>query len=117
MPMIEAKVTGTLPAEKRDVLKTEFGKAISLMNKPESYLMINLADNQDLYFGGKKLDKGAYVEVKVLGSVDSVASSKMTARFARSLKRNSAFQAKLSTSATSARPTGVGMARTFRIQK
>ena len=30
--------------------------------------------------GGKKLDKGAYVEVKVLGSVDSGASSKMTAK-------------------------------------
>ena len=40
MPMIEAKVTSSLPAEKRDVLKAEFGKAISLMNKPESYLMI-----------------------------------------------------------------------------
>ena len=33
MPMIEAKVTVQLPAEKRDVLKTEFGKAISVMGK------------------------------------------------------------------------------------
>ena len=80
MPMIEAKVTPTLPAEKRDILKAEFGKAIGILGKPESYLMINLADNQDLYFGGKKLDKGAYVEVKVLGSVDPSASSKMTAK-------------------------------------
>lgn len=80
MPCIEAKVTMPLSAEKRDVLKAEFGKAISVMGKPESYLMINLADNQDLYFGGKKMDKGAYVEVKVLGNVDSGASSKMTAK-------------------------------------
>ena len=80
MPMIEAKVTPALPAEKRDILKAEFGKAISILGKPESYLMINLADNQDLYFGGKKLDKGAYVEVKVLGSVDPSASDKMTAK-------------------------------------
>lgn len=87
MPMIEAKVTGTLPVGKRDVLKAEFGKAISLMNKPESYLMINLVDNQDFYFGGKKLDKGAYVEVKVLGTVDSTASSKMTARVCEILKK------------------------------
>ena len=48
MPMIEAKVTMQLPAEKRDVLKAEFGKAISIMGKPESYLMINLVDGQDL---------------------------------------------------------------------
>ena len=48
MPMIEAKVTMQLPVEKRDVLKAEFGKAVSLIGKPESYLMINLIDNQDL---------------------------------------------------------------------
>ena len=47
MPMIEAKVTMQLPAEKRDVLKSEFGKAISIIGKSESYLMINLIE-----FGG-----------------------------------------------------------------
>jgi len=31
MPMIEAKVTSALPAEKRDILKAEFGKASSKM--------------------------------------------------------------------------------------
>jgi len=80
MPMIEVKTTGTLSSEKRNVLKTELGKAISIMGKPESYLMINLADNQDLYFGGKKLDKGAYVEIKVLGNIDSIKSNSMTAK-------------------------------------
>ena len=87
MPMIEAKVTVELPAEKRDVLKAEFGKAISIMGKPESYLMINLVDKQDLYFGGKKLDKGAYVEVKVFGSIDSGASDKMTAKLCEILEK------------------------------
>jgi len=86
MPMIEAKVTMELPAEKRDVLKAEFGKAISVLGKPESYLMINLVDKQDLYFGGKKLEEGAYVEVKVLGSVDASASEKMTARLCEILQ-------------------------------
>lgn len=87
MPMIEAKVTVQLPAEKRDVLKTEFGKAISVMGKPESYLMINLIDNQDLYFAGKKLEKGAYIEVKVLGSVDSDASAQMSGRICEILEK------------------------------
>lgn len=86
MPMIEAKVTMQLPVEKRDILKTEFGKAISIIGKPESYLMINLVDNQDLYFGGKKLDKGAYVEVKVLGNVDSTSSDKMTSKLCEILQ-------------------------------
>lgn len=87
MPMIETKVTMQLSEEKRDVLKTEFGKAIAIMGKPESYLMINLVDNQDLYFAGKKLDKGAYVDVKVFGSVDDNASGKMTARLCEILEK------------------------------
>ena len=85
--MIEAKVTMQLPAEKRDVLKAEFGKAISILGKPESYLMINLVENQDLYFGGKKLNKGAYIEIKVLGNVDSSSSNKMTAKICEILEK------------------------------
>ena len=42
MPMIEAKVTVNLPEEKRNVLKAELGKAITIIGKPESYLMINI---------------------------------------------------------------------------
>lgn len=41
----------------------------------------------NLYFGGNKLDKGAYVEVKVLGSVDAGASDKMTAKFCEILEK------------------------------
>ena len=39
MPMIEAKVTVNLPEEKRNVLKAELGKAITIIGKPESYLV------------------------------------------------------------------------------
>ncbi|MBR7080391.1 MAG: hypothetical protein IKI40_07715, partial [Treponema sp.] len=78
MPMIQSKITGTVSQEKRDALKTELGKAISILNKPESYLMLSIEDNQDLYFAGRKLDKGAYVEVKILGSVNSASSNRMT---------------------------------------
>ena len=80
MPMIKVETTVSLTTEKRDVLKAELGKAISIMGKPESYLMINLVDNQYLYFGGNKLDKGAYVEVKALGNIEAGQSDKMTAK-------------------------------------
>ncbi len=85
--MIEAKVSVSLSEEKRTALKTEFGKAVSIIGKPENYLMIHLDDNQDLYFGGKKLDSGAYVEVKVFGTVDAGASRKMTAQICEILEK------------------------------
>jgi len=40
MPFINSKITVPVPQEKREVIKTELGKAISLLNKPESFLMI-----------------------------------------------------------------------------
>lgn len=54
MPMIDSKVTVSLPQEKKDILKTELGKAVSVMGKTENYLMLGFEDNYDLYFGGKK---------------------------------------------------------------
>lgn len=86
MPCIEVKTTVTLLEEKRDVLKEELGKAISLIGKPESYLMINLSDNQDLYFAGNKLKKGAYVEVKALGNIDSSKSNSLTEKICGIMK-------------------------------
>ena len=42
--------------------------------------MVSIDDNADLYFAGKKLDAGAYVEIKVFGQVNAAASDKMTAK-------------------------------------
>ena len=78
MPMINSKITMEVPQEKRDLLKSELGKAVSIIGKPESFLMVGFEDRQDLYFGGKKLEKGAYIEVRVLGNIDRNASSRMT---------------------------------------
>ncbi len=80
MPMINSKITLSVPQEKRDVLKSEIGKAISVMGKPESYLMLGFEDNYDLYFGGKKLEKGAFISVEVLGEVNAADSQKMSAK-------------------------------------
>lgn len=80
MPMINSKITVSLPQEKRDVLKSELGKAISILGKPESYLMLGFEDNYDLYFGGNKLTKGAFVSVELFGGENPEACDKMTAK-------------------------------------
>lgn len=87
MPCINAKVSVPLTAEKKDTLKAAFGKAISVMGKPESYLMVCLEENATVYFAGKKLDKGAFVQVSVLGQVNSDQANKMTAEICNILKK------------------------------
>ncbi|MBQ4488914.1 MAG: hypothetical protein II944_06410 [Ruminobacter sp.] len=85
MPFIDAKISLPLTREQKDKLKTRFGQAISILHKPESYLMINIADSQSLYFAGKALEKGAYVAISVFGQVNAGDSNKMTGEVCRIL--------------------------------
>lgn len=79
MPFIDSKITLKLTDEQKEELKSELGRAISLLNKTESYLMIGISDGYDLFLGGKKLERGAFISVQVFGDINSSQSNKMTA--------------------------------------
>lgn len=83
MPFIDSKITLPVAPEQKETIKSELGKAIAIVNKPESFLMVGFEDNYDLYMGGKKLDKGAYVSVSLFGNASSDAYNKMTAEICR----------------------------------
>ncbi|MDF2877129.1 MAG: hypothetical protein K0S30_225 [Clostridia bacterium] len=79
MPYIDSKVTVSLTEEKKDVLKTELGKIISLIpGKSEDFLMVGFDDNYSLYFKGNKLDFGAFVEVKIFGATPQASLDAVT---------------------------------------
>ncbi|MFR1028781.1 MAG: hypothetical protein ACLSD6_06005 [Clostridium sp.] len=81
MPFIDSKITVSLTPEKEEAIKTKLGEAIQILNKSETYLMVGFEDNYDLYMGGSKLDKGAYV-VSLFGQASPSAYSEMTKLFA-----------------------------------
>lgn len=85
MPFIDSKVTVSLPEKKKEAIKTRLGDAISVLNKSETYLMVGFEDNYDLYMGGKKLEKGAYVSVSLFGQASSSAYSEMTGEICKIL--------------------------------
>ena len=78
MPFIDSKIAGKVTDAQKENIKSKIGKAVSLLNKSESYLMVGIEDNYDLFMAGKKLDKGAYVSVSLFGSASSSAYEKMT---------------------------------------
>lgn len=78
MPFIDSKITMNVSQEKKDVLKGEFGRLMSVIGKPESFLMVGFEDNYDLYMGGKKLEKGAYVSVSLFGAASRSAYESLT---------------------------------------
>lgn len=83
MPFIDSKITVTVSKEKREAIKRGLGSAVSLVGKPEGFLMVGFEDNYDLYMGGNKLEKGAFVAVSLFGNASSEAYNKMTAEICR----------------------------------
>ena len=77
MPFINTKVNFPLSNDEVITLKTKFGEAISLMSKPESYLMLDFEDNRKMFFGGKDGFRMAIVECKVFGKANGI--DRMTA--------------------------------------
>ncbi len=73
MPFIDSKLPYRSPRKKRKLSKQKLGEAIQILNKSETYLMVGFEDNYDLYMGGSKLDKGAYVSVSLFGQASPSA--------------------------------------------
>lgn len=83
MPFIDSKITLKVSEEKREAIKAELGQAVSILNKPESFLMVGFDDEYCLYMAGNKLEKGAFVAVSLFGNASSAAYEKMTAEICR----------------------------------
>ncbi|MBQ6337076.1 MAG: hypothetical protein IJI50_07585 [Ruminococcus sp.] len=80
MPYINAKFTGTVTPEKETEIKSALGEAITLLGKPERYLMVEIEDNRRLYFGGKNDQPVAFFDVSLLHSAPRASYEKLTAR-------------------------------------
>ena len=78
MPFIDSKVTVKISDQQKEEIKTELGKLITTLNKRETYLMVGIEDSCDLWLGGKKLDKGAYVAVSLYGNAPKESYDKLT---------------------------------------
>ena len=79
MPFIGSKVSVKISKEKEELIKSKLGKAIELIpGKSETFLMIGFEDEYPLYFAGEKLEKGAFIEVKIFGKASEDAYANLT---------------------------------------
>lgn len=81
MPFIDSKITTKLSDTQKESLKAKLGELISTIpGKSESFLMVGFSDEYPLYFGGNKLDKGAFVDIKIFGTAPDSALEEMTGK-------------------------------------
>lgn len=78
MPFIDAKITLNLDAQTKEQLKTELAKTMAPLGKSETYLMVGIEDGYDLWMAGKKLEKGAYVALSLLGDASPEKYTEVT---------------------------------------
>jgi phenylpyruvate tautomerase PptA (4-oxalocrotonate tautomerase family) len=68
MPMINLQISVNLSPEDKDSIIKELGKLISLMpGRSEKYLMVGIIDGYTHYLAGKKLDRAAFMDLRLLG--------------------------------------------------
>ena len=85
MPFIDSKVTVKVTDRQKEEIKSELGRLITTLNKSETYLMVGFEDSYDLWLGGKKLEKGAYVAVSLYGEAPKASYDKLTGQICRLL--------------------------------
>ena len=78
MPFIDSKITMPVTPQVKEEIKSALGRMITTLHKSETYLMVGIEDNYDLWLGGKKLDKGAYVAVSHDGSAAAQDYDRLT---------------------------------------
>lgn len=78
MPFINTNTNVEISAEKREVLKSKLGEAITILGKSEAWLMLSFEDKCDMYFKGDSTSPMAFVDVSVFGASTDDACEKMT---------------------------------------
>lgn len=79
MPFINSRISVPMTEQQRESVKKQLGEAISLIpGKSEQWLMMEFADNCDMYFQGDNTLPTAFVEVKVFGSIPGSCLEEMT---------------------------------------
>lgn len=72
MPYIEAKFSKKLDKNQIESLKCGFGKAIECIpGKSESWLMVNIEDEKNIFFKGNSDCDSAYLSVSIFGKATS----------------------------------------------
>lgn len=81
MPFISVKTNRSISDDMRTELKSELGKAISIIpGKSENWLMVDIEDERNMYFRGSSGEAIVFAEVKVFGSAARAVYDRLTER-------------------------------------
>ena len=79
MPYIQAELSINLDENQKNMLQQKLTDVTaSALSKPKAYIMTKIEDNKALYMSANKLDRGAYISIKMLGSTTKPVCQMLT---------------------------------------
>ena len=79
MPFINSKITFPVDDAKKEVIQSKLTDFVTdSLTKPKNFVMVNIEDNQQIWFAGKKLQNGVFVSVRLMGNASKAAYSNLT---------------------------------------
>ena len=87
MPYICLKLSKEPDPRQKEQIKARMGEIITLIpGKSEAVTMVDVSGGHSLYLGGRPLENGAFVEVRLLGKAEQKAKEAFTEAVFKSLK-------------------------------
>ena len=88
MPLITLQVSFSLSPEEKDNITKELGQLISLMpGRSEKYLMVSIKDEYTVYLAGVKLERAAFMDLRLLGRESEEGQQKFVVEAQASLSK------------------------------
>lgn len=87
MPFVDTKISVSVSEDKCEAIKAGIAKAVGAFGKGESYLMVGIDDEYKLWFGGRALERGAFVSVSLIGDTPDAGCQRFTADVCDLLER------------------------------
>lgn len=88
MPLINLQVSFSLSHEDKDNIAKELGRLISLMpGRSEKYLMVSIKDEYAYYLAGVKLERAAFMDLRLLGHESEEGQEKFVVEAQASLSK------------------------------
>ncbi len=88
MPFIQAELSIKLNENQKEKIQNLLTDVVaSSFGKPKAFVMSEINDEKDLYMGGKKLENGAYLSIKLLGNTTKNICGQITKSVCEILKQ------------------------------
>ena len=88
MPFVNAKITLPIDDSEKEIIQSKLTDFVAVsLSKPREFIIVNIEDSQQIWFAGFKLERGAFISVRLMGNAEKSAYNELTKKLRLSFKQ------------------------------